>query len=88
MDKYCVGKWIPTYRPAHTIRLSKYRRIKKKRQMKKNKMQPKRYGNHNGVYEGDTLMQRIGLLINLILLLPIVMIMYIGYRIIDLFSPE
>ncbi len=56
--------------------------------MKKNKMQPKRYGNHNGVYEGDTLMQRIGLLINLILLLPIVMIMYIGYRIIDLFSPE
>lgn len=34
MDKYCVGKWIPTYRPAHTIRLSKYsrtRRIKNKK---------------------------------------------------------
>lgn len=54
--------------------------------MKKNKMQ--RYGNHNGVYEGDTLMQRIGLLINLIILLPIILIAWITYRIIDLFSPE
>ena len=58
--------------------------------MMKNKMQlkPKRYGYHDGVYEGDTIMQRIGLLINLIILLPIILIMWITYRIIDLFSPE
>lgn len=56
--------------------------------MIKNKMQPKPYGNHNGVYEGDTLLQRLGLILNLILLLPIIMIAWITYRIIDLFSPE
>ena len=58
--------------------------------MKKNKMQSttKRYGYHDGVYEGDTVFQRLGLLINLIILLPIIMIMWITYRIIDFISPE
>ena len=30
MDKYCVGKWIPTYRPTYTIRFNKLRRIRRK----------------------------------------------------------
>ena len=31
MDKYCVGKWTPTYRPAYTIRFNKLRRIRRRK---------------------------------------------------------
>ena len=31
MNWYCIGKWTPTYRPAHTIRFNKLRRIRRKK---------------------------------------------------------
>ena len=43
-----------------------------------------RYGNHNGVFEDDTILERLGLACILILLLPFMIVLYVIERITNL----